>query len=124
MAERHALTLDALKGIGNDRVVAAAASRRGPGAVTEIVFASGVEVRLSSCYRPAIAILSRRSTVGMVVLEHAAYHGDRWGLYFLAGPERLPLLANEVSVAGRPGNAGGGGETNSPQTPYSELVPA
>lgn len=125
MAERHALTLDALHGvIGSDLVVAAAASRRGPGAVTQIVFASGVEVRLSSCYRPAIAILAGRSAEGVVVLEHAAYHGDRWGLYFVAGAERLPLLANEVSVAGRRGNPGGDGEIGAPQPPSSELLPA
>ncbi|MGI8751376.1 MAG: hypothetical protein ACR2MN_03525 [Acidimicrobiales bacterium] len=123
MAERHDLTLDALSGVvGNDLVVAAAASRRGPGAVTVIAFASGVEIRLSSCYQPTIAILAGRSAQGVVVLEHAAYHGDRWGLYFAAGPERLPLLANEVSVAGRPGNAGGDGETAGPRTPHSELL--
>ncbi|MDQ2728730.1 MAG: hypothetical protein M3Y91_12920 [Actinomycetota bacterium] len=117
MVERHALTLDALGGvIGTDLVVGAAASRRGPGAVTVVSFASGIEIRLSSCYQPAIAILAGRSARGVVVLEDAAYHGNRWGLYFAAGPERLPLLANEISVAGRSGN--------SPSQPDSELLPA
>lgn len=124
MAERHALTLDALNGLmGRDLVVAAVASRRGPAAVTEIAFASGVEIRLSSGYRPGIAILARRSADGVVVLEHAAYHGNRWGLYFTAGPERLPLLANEVSVVGHPGSAGDDGQTGIPRSPHAELLP-
>ncbi|MDQ2725053.1 MAG: hypothetical protein M3Y36_06110 [Actinomycetota bacterium] len=123
MAERHALTLGALSGvIGSDLVVAALASRRGPAAVTEIAFASGVEIRLSSCYRPAIAILAGWSADGVVVLEHAAYHGNRWGLYFTAGPERLPLLANEVSIVGGPSGPGGDGPTATPRAPHAELL--
>ncbi|MDQ6837287.1 MAG: hypothetical protein M3137_02810, partial [Actinomycetota bacterium] len=108
MAERHASMLDALSGlVGDDLVVSAAASRRGPAAVTEIGFASGAEVRLSSCYRPTITTLAARSADSVVLLEHAAYHGDRWGLYFVVGSERLPLLAKDVSVTARPGSSGG-----------------
>lgn len=101
MAERHAGTLDALSAVtGHDPVVASRPSRRGLGAVTEIVFASGAEIRLSSCYRPYVALLAKRATDRVVVLDHAAYHGNCWGLYFAAGDERVPLLAQEITVVG------------------------
>ena len=114
MAERHALTLDALATVaGSDMVIAAHPSRRGLGACTEIVFGSGAEVRLSSCYRPYVALLAKRAADRVVVLDYAAYHGNCWGLYFLAGDDRLALLANEVTVL-----PAAGGETLTPIPPH------
>lgn len=111
LADRHAVTLHALRGsLGTDPVVAvttapagSADGLRGRPGTAEIAFTSGLRVRLGLCHPPAVTALGRRSHQQATVLEHAAYHGFCWGLYFVAGDDHVPVLADEISVVTDPG---------------------
>lgn len=124
VADRRTRTLDALAGVlGSDPVLAVIAGSNDLGAVTEIVFSSGVEVRLASCYRPVVSVLAERATKGVVVLERAADHGACWGLYFAAGGEWLPLLAPEITVQTGPGGFGDKRAFGGPVVPQAAPLP-
>lgn len=102
LIERHTRTLAALHAAaGGDPVVAVATAAHGP---AEIAFGSGLRIRLVFSHPPTVRALGRRSRWQPTVLDHAAYHGVCWGLYFVAGGDLVPILAEEVSVvAGPPG---------------------